>query len=100
MHLHNFIDSKVRGGVCWGDAAIGFGHPETPLSPESRGEMQGGSQHTSNPWEIIVSGAREGIGHTELLLHEKLAAAARGFDCTEQTGAGCSSQMLLCRNIQ
>lgn len=35
-----------------GDAAIGFGHPETPLSPESRGEMQGGSQHTSDPWEI------------------------------------------------
>lgn len=35
----------------------------------------------------------------ELLLHEKLPAAGRGCDCTEQTQDGRSSQMLLCRNI-
>lgn len=42
-------------------------------------------------WET-VSGVKEGICLMELLLHEKTTETVRGFGCTEETGAGCSSQ--------
>jgi len=83
-------------GILW-DTATGLGHPETPLLHGAGDETPVREVPSTHP-ALQVSGAREGIGHLELLFHEKLAAAVRGFDRTEQTRAACSSQMLLCRN--